>query len=152
MPDDSTFFSPANDPASKDVNLSDVLSLSKDEAKNLIHSSEAGWSEIWLIDKNGRFRALKSLKPSFRGRLCSMRGRKRKAGSSRRCFHFRKRSGEKDRKCFCSCRSSPPIRTHLPLSVSMDRRITGGTASFCPLGSEGVRFGKRSGRFAHFDL
>ena len=67
MPDDSTFFSPANDPASKDVNMSDVLSLSKDEAKNLIHSSEAGWSEIWLIDKNGRFRALKSLKPSFRG-------------------------------------------------------------------------------------
>lgn len=67
MPDDSTFFSPANDQASKDVNLSDVLSLSKDEAKNLIHSSEAGWSEIWLINKNGRFRALKSLKPSFRG-------------------------------------------------------------------------------------
>ncbi len=42
-----------------------ILSEAKDPI--LVHSSENGWSEIWLIDKEGRFRALKALKPSFRG-------------------------------------------------------------------------------------
>ena len=32
-----------------------------------IHRSEGGWSEIYRIDKDGRFRVLKALKPEFRG-------------------------------------------------------------------------------------
>ena len=52
MPEDSTFFK-----ASDDVTID----------KQILHSSANGWSEIWLIDKDGRFRALKALKPSFRG-------------------------------------------------------------------------------------
>ena len=56
MPEDSTFF-PDKTPV--------IPSEAKDPI--LIHSSERGWSELWLIDKDGRFRALKALKPSFRG-------------------------------------------------------------------------------------
>ena len=56
MPDDSTFFTDKPHVISNEV---------KDP--RLIHSSEAGWAEIWLIDKDGRFRAIKSLRPEFRG-------------------------------------------------------------------------------------
>ncbi|MBR1926858.1 MAG: serine/threonine protein kinase [Bacteroidales bacterium] len=81
-PEDSTFFNVQDDvisdsqilsPSSggaqgdRDVILSGALSLPKGKAKNLLHSSENGWSEIRLIDKDGRLRALKALKPAFRG-------------------------------------------------------------------------------------
>ena len=33
-----------------------------------IHRSKGGWSEIYRIDRAGRFRVLKALKPEFRGR------------------------------------------------------------------------------------
>lgn len=35
----------------------------------LIHRSEGGWSELYRIDKNGRFRVLKALQPEYRGVL-----------------------------------------------------------------------------------
>lgn len=35
----------------------------------LIHRSEGGWSELYRIDKNGRFRVLKALKAEYRGVL-----------------------------------------------------------------------------------
>jgi serine/threonine protein kinase len=33
-----------------------------------IHRSENGWSELYRIDRNGRFRVLKALKPEYRGK------------------------------------------------------------------------------------
>lgn len=33
----------------------------------LIHSSAGGWSELYRVDKNGRFRVFKVLKPQYRG-------------------------------------------------------------------------------------
>ncbi len=69
MPEDSTFFTnrgsaPLNNREPDPLNK---RSLSGAEGPRLIHSSESGWSETWLIDKDGRFRILKALKPSFRG-------------------------------------------------------------------------------------
>ena len=69
MPEDSTFFTnhgsaPLNNREPDPLNK---RSLSGAEGPRLIHSSESGWSETWLIDKDGRFRTLKALKPSFRG-------------------------------------------------------------------------------------
>lgn len=32
-----------------------------------IHRSEGGWSELYRVDKDGRFRVLKALKPEYRG-------------------------------------------------------------------------------------
>ena len=69
MPEDSTFFTnrgstPLNNREPDPLNK---RSLSGAEWPRRIHSSESGWSESWLIDKDGRFRILKALKPSFRG-------------------------------------------------------------------------------------
>ena len=36
-------------------------------AKEIVSSSESGYSEIWRVDRGGRFRVLKCLKPQFRG-------------------------------------------------------------------------------------
>ncbi len=36
-------------------------------AKEIVSSSESGYSEIWRVDRGGRFRVLKCLKPKFRG-------------------------------------------------------------------------------------
>lgn len=35
----------------------------------LIHESVDGWSQIYLIDRDGKFRVLKALKPEFRGEV-----------------------------------------------------------------------------------
>ena len=72
MPEDSTFFTNrANQDeaplTNRDLDALNERSLSGVEGPRLIHSSESGWSETWLIDKDGRFRILKALKPSFRG-------------------------------------------------------------------------------------
>ena len=72
MPEDSTFFNkPTREStlglAGGSAPLTDERPLNGAERPRLIHSSEAGWSETWLIDKDGRFRVLKALKPSFRG-------------------------------------------------------------------------------------
>ena len=77
MPEDSTFFTnrgstPLTNRGSapltnRDLDALNKRSLSGVEGPRLIHSSESGWSETWLIDKDGRFRILKALKPSFRG-------------------------------------------------------------------------------------
>ena len=69
MPEDSTFFTNRGSTplTNRDLDALNKRSLSGAEGPRLIHSSESGWSEIWLIDKDGRFRALKALKPCFRG-------------------------------------------------------------------------------------
>lgn len=36
-------------------------------APECIHRSVNGWSELWRVDREGRFRVLKALKPEFRG-------------------------------------------------------------------------------------
>ncbi len=36
-------------------------------AKEIVSSSKSGYSEIWRVDRGGRFRVLKCLKPQFRG-------------------------------------------------------------------------------------
>ncbi len=74
MPEDSTFFP---DTSTDSHSLPDPSSHGRPDpsghgrpdrpSPSLVHSSAAGWSEIWLIDKDGRFRALKALKPCFRG-------------------------------------------------------------------------------------
>ena len=66
MPEDSTFFD-VPDNVSGDSQILRPASSGAQDDRNLIHSSTNGWSEIWLIDKDGRFRAIKALKPSFRG-------------------------------------------------------------------------------------
>ena len=69
MPEDSTFFTNHGSAplTNRDLDALNKRSLSGAEGPRLIHSSESGWSETWLIDKDGRFRILKALKPSFRG-------------------------------------------------------------------------------------
>ena len=77
MPEDSTFFTNRGSApltnqdeaplTNRDLDALNERSLSGAEGPRLIHSSESGWSETWLIDKDGRFRILKALKPSFRG-------------------------------------------------------------------------------------
>ena len=66
MPEDSSFFP---DSSTGRRSQPDPSSHGRPDwpSPRLIHSSSAGWSEVWLIDKDGRFRALKALKPSFRG-------------------------------------------------------------------------------------
>lgn len=58
MSDDSTFFS---------NNQETVFSHASEPV--LFHSSEGGWSELYRVDKNGRFRVYKALKPQYRGVL-----------------------------------------------------------------------------------
>lgn len=56
MNDDSAFFADAR--------------LGKTENtgyRELIHSSEGGFTELYRVDKSGKFRVLKALKPQFRG-------------------------------------------------------------------------------------
>ena len=67
MPEDSTFFTNRGSAPLTSREPLNKRSLSGAEGPRLIHSSESGWSETWLIDKDGRFRTLKALKPSFRG-------------------------------------------------------------------------------------
>lgn len=38
-------------------------------APECIHRSVNGWSELWRVDRDGRFRVLKALKPEFRGQV-----------------------------------------------------------------------------------
>lgn len=57
MPEDSTFF------ADQATDRGESC-LSEPQ---LVHSSEGGWTEIWRIDKDGKFRVLKALKPALRG-------------------------------------------------------------------------------------
>lgn len=54
MNEDSGFFTPLQ-PDKQNVPM------------ELIHSSGSGWSELYRIDKDGRFRVLKALKPEYRG-------------------------------------------------------------------------------------
>ena len=35
--------------------------------RELIHSSSGGWTELYRVDKSGKFRVLKALKPQYRG-------------------------------------------------------------------------------------
>ena len=37
------------------------------DAPELIHSSAGGWCELWRVEKEGRFRVYKALRPAFRG-------------------------------------------------------------------------------------
>jgi serine/threonine protein kinase len=57
MSEDSAFFSGP-----------DGLAERRDTAApRLVHASRDGWSEIHVVDRGGRLRALKALKPGFRG-------------------------------------------------------------------------------------
>lgn len=57
MTEDSTFFSPPSVYGTHG-RISDPV---------LIHTSAAGWTELWRIDRDGRFRVLKTLRPEYRG-------------------------------------------------------------------------------------
>ena len=58
MTEDSAFFSDKPDT---------IIAAASEPV--LIHRSEGGWSELYRIDKNGRFRVLKALQPEYRGVL-----------------------------------------------------------------------------------
>ena len=60
MSDDSTFF-PSRD--------SVIIYPGQTCEPMLIHSSESGWTQIWRVDKDGRFRTIKALKPEYRGQV-----------------------------------------------------------------------------------
>ncbi|MBO6160442.1 MAG: serine/threonine protein kinase [Bacteroidales bacterium] len=57
MSEDSAFFSGPDSLAERHETA----------APRLVHASRNGWSEIHVIDRGGRLRALKALKPGFRG-------------------------------------------------------------------------------------
>ena len=56
MNDDSAFFGNAHIEKRDDTCF-----------RELIHSSQGGWTELYRVDKSGKFRVLKALKPQFRG-------------------------------------------------------------------------------------
>ncbi|MCQ2068500.1 MAG: serine/threonine protein kinase [Bacteroidaceae bacterium] len=56
MNDDSAFFANAR------LESTDLAGY-----RELIHSSDGGWTELYRIDRSGKFRVLKVLKPQYRG-------------------------------------------------------------------------------------